>query len=68
MLFVAVGVPPLLLGLLLLMDRYEERMFRPVRAARHARHARRRGHLWLVPRTGPAEPSAGRERPGTEAA
>ncbi|MGW7267020.1 hypothetical protein [Streptomyces sp. NPDC054842] len=65
MVFIAVGVPPLLLGLLLLLDRYEEKMFTP---AQVARHARRRGHLSLVTNTGSGRPATGTERPDTEAA
>ncbi|MET7596946.1 hypothetical protein ACWERY_17940 [Streptomyces sp. NPDC004082] len=65
MVFIAVGVPPLLLGLLLLLDRYEERMFAPVQVARHAR---RRGHLSLVTHTGSGRSTTRGERPGTEAA
>lgn len=55
MVFVAVALPPMMLGLLLVLGRYEERMFGPGQVERPARA---RGHLSLVPGTGSAVSSA----------
>ncbi|MGW7052245.1 hypothetical protein [Streptomyces sp. NPDC054887] len=54
MLAIALLLPPFLLGLIVLMGRYEDRMLTPAEAPRHARPR----HLRLVPRSGArAEPT-----------
>ncbi|MFD5102407.1 hypothetical protein [Streptomyces albidochromogenes] len=54
MLAVALLLPPFLLGLVVLMGRYEDRMLTPSEAPRHAR---RRHHLRLVPAAAPGGPA-----------
>ncbi|MFD7711621.1 hypothetical protein ACFV6E_39755 [Streptomyces sp. NPDC059785] len=57
MVFIAMGIPPMMLGLLLALGRYEDKLFGPDEAPRHARPHR---HLFLVRGSGSGAGETGR--------